>query len=364
MAGRRAAAGTAALGAGLLVAAVLFGAKALYVPGLALPALVALAAAWVGLGLRGGSVKRCVGARRVVEGDRVESWVEARLVLPALPGTSIADPLLPMPIAVPVGTRSVRVRVFTSCPRRGRHGLVVPTLELRDPLGLLVRRLEAEPDEEGVLVLPRVEPVAAGAGSGAGVAAGSRRATAGAAEVELDGVRPYRQGTPASRIHWPAVARGGELVERRLLPEADTRPLVVLDTRQALSEDDLDAAVRAVASLAAHLARDGGCAVLLPGDRRATTLDAPLRRWAPLHARLALVEAVGAPSGAVVAARRGPLLWVRARRGSAVPRALAHAPAVTRTLVVPGALAGRRPAFAVGGCAGYLLAARGLGAVA
>ena len=26
--------------------------------------------------------------------------------------------------------------------------------------------------------------------------------------TEVDGLRPYRPGTPASRIHWPALARG------------------------------------------------------------------------------------------------------------------------------------------------------------
>src|SRR3989442_1149315 len=68
-----------------------------------------------------------------------------------------------------------------------------------------------------VLVLPRIEPVlAAGAGgSGAGrVALGGAGhgltvtgLQASAAELEVDGLRPYREGTSASRIHWPAVAR-------------------------------------------------------------------------------------------------------------------------------------------------------------
>ena len=50
------------------------------------------------------------------------------------------------------------------------------------------------------------------------------------------------------------------------------------------------AAVRACASLAVHLARHGGCALLLPGDRRPVTLDPELAGWPHLHARLALVS--------------------------------------------------------------------------
>ena len=49
--------------------------------------------------------------------------------------------------------------------------------------------------------------------------------------TEVDGLRPYRQGTPASRIHWPALARGAGLLERRLRADTDSRPLVVVDAR-------------------------------------------------------------------------------------------------------------------------------------
>ena len=91
------------------------------------------------------------------------------------------------------------------------------------------------------------------------------------AAVDMDGLRPYRVGTPASRIHWPAVARGHGLIERRLQADGDSRPLVVLDARlpgpDAQSEL-LDAAVRAAASLVLELARRGGCGLLLPGEQR------------------------------------------------------------------------------------------------
>jgi uncharacterized protein (DUF58 family) len=142
-------------------------------------------------------------------------------------------------------------------------------------------------------------------------------------------------------------------MERRLRAESDSRPLIVLDARGADREEDLDAAVRAVASLAVALARDGGSQVLLPGDRRPTALDETLSGWAHLHARLALVSGGGRASLSGIASRIGPVIYVAPHVPSRPPRALEHAPAAGRIVVVPGALPGHRPAFSVAGCMGY-----------
>ena len=130
----------------------------------------------------------------------------------------------------------------------------------------------------------------------------------------------------------------------------DSRPLVVLDLSGTSVEEDADAAVRAAASLVVHLAERGGCALLLPGERRPLSIEPGLRGWPHAHARLALAEIGGAP-----AARRarGP----PRRRSSGCrraplrepPRALVRAPARVRVLVVPGAVAGRTALFTVAG---------------
>jgi uncharacterized protein (DUF58 family) len=144
-------------------------------------------------------------------------------------------------------------------------------------------------------------------------------------------------------------------MERRLRADGDTRPLVVVDPRAPACEEDLDAAVRAAASLAVHLAREGGCALLIPGDRRPALLDQTLGGWSHLHARLALVDGRALPALSGVATRRGPILYIAARRLTRPPRALAHAPGGGRLLVVPGTIAGRRAEFSVAGCHGYEL---------
>ncbi len=104
--------------------------------------------------------------------------------------------------------------------------------------------------------------------------------------------------------------------------------------------------MRAAASLCVALAGEGGCAVLLPGDRRPVALEPGLAGWPALHARLAVVEAGRSPAGGALAAHRGPVFHVAARRGARPLRG-------ARWLVVPAGVPGRVPAFAVAGCVGH-----------
>ena len=138
------------------------------------------------------------------------------------------------------GRSRARVRVDVTFGRRGRRTLAPPALVLRDPFGLAQRVLTGAHADE-VMVLPRVLPVRATGGGGDGVSAHARAALVAAAETEIDGLREHREGSPASRIHWPTVARGAGLMERKLISEADSRPLVVLDPRAPASRDALDA---------------------------------------------------------------------------------------------------------------------------
>jgi hypothetical protein len=143
------------------------------------------------------------------------------------------------------------------------------------------------------------------------------------------------------------------MMERKLIAEADSRPLVILDPRGAAVPEDLDAAVRAAGSLVRHFAVRQGCGVLLPGDRRATSLEPDLGGWPNLHVRLALLDDTSGPSLSAAQNRRGVILFVSARQVDKAPRALGRTPAGC-ILVVPGELAGRRALLEVAGCHGYL----------
>ncbi len=341
--------GAALLGVLITLAAAAFDSPSLYVPGIGLFLLGFGAWSWVGLAAYGAGIERVPGPHVVEE----EESYPVRLTLPrglvTPPGGELAEPLLGRSIPLRSSTPR-RIRIDARFSRRGRRDLAPARLTIADPLGLARRDLYSAPGE--VLVLPRVEPVPqAGAGATDGLASEAERMAAHAAELELDTLRPYRPGTPASRIHWPTVARRGEMMERRLIADVDLRPLVVLDPRRPPSEEALDMAARACASLVVHLARTGsGCSLLLPGDRRAAEVDSELRAWPPLHARLALVEPEdGAPAAARVE-RAGAVFWVAA--GAAAPPAgIARAAAAVRYLVTPEPVAGTRVEFTVAGCA-------------
>jgi uncharacterized protein (DUF58 family) len=359
----RGALATGALGLALVLLGVAVDAEPLLVPGVTLVALAAAAAGWVAAAARGASVERELSRSRVMEEEPLSVLITARAGALPFPGGALEDSLLPEPAPLPAGRAVARVRIDVRFARRGARILAAPALALRDPLGVAGRRV-GERSEERVLVLPRVHPVTA-AGEGSPLQSGVSAAPVAGAEVELDGLRPYREGAPASRIHWAALARGAGLLERRLRPEGEGRPLVVLDAGGPIQADDLDAAVRATASLAHALARGGGCSIMLPGDRRATALDADGRGWPAVHARLALVGP-GPVASALGAAAAGAhaVYYVAAGRGARAPHRLLRGHGHQRVvLVVPGRLAGRRAVFSVAGCQGYVLVAGARAAV-
>jgi len=360
-----------ALHAGLLAlafaaTAALFDAEPMWVPAVALAVLVVGSLAWVTHAARGVSVARALDSRRVVEDEPVEVVIEVATSRLSLPATTIVDPLLAEAVRLPAGRRRRSVRIEARFARRGRRVLAPARVRICDPLGLAARELSqpvAEVEDE-LLVLPRLEPIT-GAAGGSPAAQIARRGPLGlGAEVELDGIRPLRDGTSAARIYWPSIARGGEPQERRLTAGTDSRPLVVLDPQAPADEEQLDAAVRAAASLAHALARAGGCSLLLPGDRRATELGETLAGWAHVHARLALLGSAAGPPLGLAAHRRGPVVFVSARVRARLPQPLGAGAGATRVLVVPGTLAARQAAFSVAGCSGYVLSAARTRAVA
>src|SRR5918912_601221 len=193
-----------ALGATLVLAAATFDTPSLYVPGLALVVLAVGAATWVALAARGAAVVRGAAPSTVVEDEPYPLRLEIRSGVLPPPGGELLEPLLGWPVPI-AGRWSRRVRINVRFSRRGRRRLEPATLVIQDPLGLALREVRG-PDGGDLLVLPRIEPVEAagrGSGGGAGVDPGNRGAGGlvlplSAAELEIDGLRPYREGAPAS----------------------------------------------------------------------------------------------------------------------------------------------------------------------
>ncbi len=352
--------GALLLGGALVVAAMVFDTGSLYVPGVALLLASVVALVWVGLAAAGAAIDTEPGPPTVEERRPYPLRLTVHTGLLPAPGGELETELLDEPISL-AGMSARRLRIDVQFDRRGRRTIEPPSFTIHDPLRLATRTVRDRSEDAELLVLPRIEPVVTPGGSGgAGTgspgdgqspAAALRGAVAGsAAELDLDGLRPYRTGTPASRIHWPAVARSGEMLERRLIAESDSAPLVVLDASRPPSDEALDAAVRAAASLCVFVARRGGLALLLPGDRRSTVLPADLTGWPAQHARLALVGPVPQRPSLSRARRAGAVIWVSARPDP--PRDLARASAGAGWLVTPLAGQDGEAEFEVAGCGG------------
>jgi uncharacterized protein (DUF58 family) len=333
----RRALGVVLAGGGLTLCAFLFDAAPLFVVGPAIALLGIASAAWVGAAAGAAGIEREGLPPRILEGQAIGSRLRLARGPLGLPGATVIDEL------ADGASRGLG---------RGLHRIAPPSLILSDPFGIASAERRGDRQQQ-LLVLPRVEPIRWGDAGGARreAGAGAPAPTEPLAAVDVDGLRPYRQGTPASRIHWPALARGAGLIERRLRADTDARPLIVLDARTDRAREHLDAAVRAAASLTLELARAGGCRLLLPGERRAVVVDPDLVAWPAVHARLAMVD--GGPD--VMAPRLGAdrathgLIYVSAR-------APQRPPAAATVMVIPGTRP--NPLFEVAGCRGFAVGAR------
>jgi uncharacterized protein (DUF58 family) len=354
-------------GLALILVALMFDAAPLFVPGIALVVLGVVAPAWVQLAARAAVIERQLDSDRVVEDEPIEATIEVSRGHWGLPGAAVLDPLagkpvlLYAPMSLLSGAQSASVRIVARFPRRGVRRIDPPTLVVSDALELArVVRVSSSPPQE-LLVLPRTERVRWVPGAGE-----KWRRAAGVASVEplgateVDGLRPYREGTPASRIHWPALARGAGLLERRLQADSDSRPLVVLDARGSGPPEHLDAAVRAAASLVLELGGRVGCGLLLPGEHRPLEVEPDLTAWPIAQTKLALIE--GGPEtrapGLAPGARSAQVVYVAATSLARLPPGLHGAGVRAAVLVIPTPLVTQPThdaTFEVAGCIGFVV---------
>jgi uncharacterized protein (DUF58 family) len=351
---------TTYLSLALLATAALFDLPTLYVPAIALGLLLLGTLAWVEVAARGARMRMFGGPPTIEEGRPYPLRLRVDWGRVPPPAGELSHPGFQDP--VPVGPGSLpEIVAELRFSRWGPREIAPATVLVHDPLHLHRRVVEGAPGQR-VLVLPRTEPVLApaeGSGGAPGLSSGGvgTRASGRAGqpiEPEIDGLRPWRQGTPASRIHWPSLARTGELLERGLTGGGDSSPLVVLDRCRGADPESLLRAVRGAASLCLHLARAGGCSLLLPGESRVLAIDRGLRSWPQVHARLALVVP-GRPLRADPPPGATTIFWVSPLGGAEAGEwgRNGHRDGYLVTAAeIPGVL----PAFRVAGCRGYPLA--------
>ncbi|HXY72381.1 MAG TPA: DUF58 domain-containing protein [Actinomycetota bacterium] len=147
------------------------------------------------------------------------------------------------------------------CRQRGRYTVGPLTIHLTDPFGLARVRTEA-PTRSEVVVFPEIEPlttsglVTQGAGQGEAAVRHLHRSAA-----EFYTMREYVEGDDLRRIHWPSVARTGQLMIRQDESTRRSAATLFLDTRQsalgAYGSAGFERGVSITASLGRALARSG-----------------------------------------------------------------------------------------------------------
>ncbi|MBM3471229.1 MAG: DUF58 domain-containing protein [Armatimonadetes bacterium] len=152
-----------------------------------------------------------------------------------------------VPHAVPGVRATISLTVVP--PVRGRFALEPVTVASRGPLGLFAASRKF-PANGGVTIWPRTRPVPSGVMAHLipvleGGSSGARTRQA----EDLYGVRDYRWGDNPAHIHWRSSARRGALVVREFERPVTPGAAIVVDLDSRQSPEQLDAVVRAAASL-------------------------------------------------------------------------------------------------------------------
>lgn len=239
----------------------------------------------------------------VVEGEAFPVTLEAGPVrwprfflhiLDALPGCDPGEVFIPV-----LGRRALSVTYRTTARRRGVHRAAA--LEVRSEGITGMFRLRRRMDAPGALtVLPRYAvlrrfPLPGRPGPEA--VPFQRPARTG---VDVAGVRDFRDGDDLTRIHWRSTARRGTLVVREFEREVAPAAALIVDASPVGEDEGFEDLIRAAASVAHYIARQGQPIVLVaPKDGRA---EAATLGWMDALRALAAVERGPGPTAADLAA--------------------------------------------------------------
>jgi uncharacterized protein (DUF58 family) len=263
--------GAAVVGAGVAMwlGARLVGSPGLEVIAVGLLALPFAAALYVRWGRTRITIRRRLTDVRVQPGTRVTIQLDVEnhalvqstflLVQDTLP-SALGRPARLVVSGIP--PHSVQRVSYTVLPQtRGRYRLGPLIADVSDPFALTRQSLEFDERDE-LLVTPEIEDLFGATDSANGPSFGASRARQlFRTGEEYYTMRGYQEGDDLRRIHWPSVARTGELMIRQDESSRRANGLIFVDTRaQALGQSRGRAFERAVsvgATLGIALARRG-----------------------------------------------------------------------------------------------------------
>jgi uncharacterized protein (DUF58 family) len=191
-----------------------------------------------------------------------------------------------------------------------------------DPFRLVARRIAVAPPAHVIVYPTPAEVSPEGRAPGAHPRGRQRSSTGGAPHAlsgdELSGLRPYAPGDRLTRLHWPSLARSGELVVREFVePEAGSLTLLVDLRPSAHSADSIEPTISRAAGLGVRALQDGlsvelctsagDRVVIAPGTSGRQTLLRALALLGPASAAPAVARRWGdRPTGGAVWATGSP----------------------------------------------------------
>ena len=230
-----------ATGLAMWVAARLLGSPGLEVVAIGIAVLPLLAAWATKRSARKILIRRRLSDVRVAPGSRVQVTLELENASPIPTSFLLLEDRLPTPLGraarLVMGgiDPSTRERAtYTLVPQtRGRYTIGPLAVDVSDPFALTRLRLEFDEREE-LLVTPEIEDLGAAPDPSSGPTFGASRARQlFRTGEEYYTMRQYQEGDDLRRIHWPSVARTGELMIRQDESTRRASGLVFFDTRAA-----------------------------------------------------------------------------------------------------------------------------------
>jgi len=187
---------------------------------------------------------------------------------------------------------------------RGLLTLADVGLWCEDPFRLWARRATVAPPAHVIVYPTPAEVSEDGRTTGAHPGNRAPRSTAGSTGAlsgdELSGLRPYAPGDRLTRLHWPSLARTGELVVREFLePQAGSLSLLVDLRPSAHTAASVEETISRAAGLGARALRQGLTVELCTstGDRMVIPPNAAGRQT--MLRALALLGPASAPAAVV-----------------------------------------------------------------
>ncbi len=258
-----------AAGLGLWVVARIAGSPTLHIVAVGIAVLPIAAAAFTRWSRQRLRVRRRLSDQRIQPGRRVTVELEIENESPASTSFLLLQDGIPPGLGRParlvltgIAARGVaRASYSLVAQSRGRFALGPLAVDVSDPFALTRSRVEFSGRDE-LVVTPTVEDLETGPASPFGQTSGLSLAKhLFRTGEDFFTMRVYQEGDDLRRIHWPSVARSGELMIRQDESTRRSTAVLYLDTRQSVVGQTrtpaFERCVSSAASIGMLLARHG-----------------------------------------------------------------------------------------------------------